>query len=258
MPQINITSIIVPIIISLALAFIPGLIAGKKGYSRVGFTVYGFFLILPALIHALIIPDVADSTRKQYKGKSLTCSVIATVVFAYAGVIGGLFGFDWIWRFLFAFGDEIIIFFIPFLVIAALLGNKYVYSIIVYYSFIGLHLYNLLRRFAQIFEGRYIKTFTAIILRSLVVSSISIAAIIIGIILTVGYGIQGRKLAPGKGKLIFALPAILQLVSFVVDNIMSRRYFELFDLIITIVIEILMVVGIYALGRFLYEEAKEA
>ena len=255
MPQINIATLLLSLVISIALGFIPGIIAGKKGYNRVGFTIYGVFLFLPALIHSLIIPDVIDTTKKQYKGRALGYSILATVTLIYATAIGAVHGFDWLWGYLFNYGNKMIVFLMPFLILVALLGRKYIFSIVVYCAFIVLQIYDVIMHILPIFGGRYVKIFMLALVLTVIVGAVSIAGIIAGIVLTVKYGVKGQVIEAGKGKFLFALPAILQCISFVLDNIISRRYFVDFDLIITIIIEILMVAAIYALGRFLYEEA---
>ena len=50
---------IVFLILSIGLAFIPANIVNKKGYSKGGFFVFGFFLWLPALIVALCLKDTS-------------------------------------------------------------------------------------------------------------------------------------------------------------------------------------------------------
>ena len=54
-----IATLTIPIIIAIAvgLAFIPANIAAKKGYSKGGFWIFGFFLFLPALIVSLCLNE---------------------------------------------------------------------------------------------------------------------------------------------------------------------------------------------------------
>ena len=46
---------VVCLVVAVGLAFIPAHFAKKKGYSYVGFWIFGFFLFIPALIVALCI-----------------------------------------------------------------------------------------------------------------------------------------------------------------------------------------------------------
>ena len=256
MSQINITTLLLPLIISIALGFIPGIIAGKKGYNWIGFTIYGVFLFLPALIHSLIIPDVIDTTKKQYMGRALGYSILSTITLIYATAIGMVFGFDWLRGYRFNYGNKVLVFLMPFLILAAILGRKYIFSIIVYCAFIVFQLYVIIMHILPIFGGRFVTVFMLALVLTVIVSAVSISGIVVGIVLTFKYGVKGQVIEAGKGKLLFALPAILQCISFALDNIISRRYFADFGLIVTIIIEILIVVAIYALGRFLYEEAR--
>lgn len=78
----NLTSIIV-FILKIVLAFIPMSIAGKKDYNKAGFYVYGFILFIPALIHALILPDKKDTVKRAYSKKAVVFSIIASALFYY-------------------------------------------------------------------------------------------------------------------------------------------------------------------------------
>ena len=77
---------IIRILIAFALAYVAVSIADKKGYySKVGFFFYGLICPLIAIIHAALLPDKTDSTKKQYNSKALIFNVLA-VIFSFYGM----------------------------------------------------------------------------------------------------------------------------------------------------------------------------
>jgi hypothetical protein len=57
--------LLVFLVICAALAVIPAKIAQSKGREPVVWWIYGFFLFLVALIHALLLNDTADSAENK-------------------------------------------------------------------------------------------------------------------------------------------------------------------------------------------------
>jgi hypothetical protein len=249
---INLTTLILSVLISIGFGIVPGVIAGNKGYSRAGFTVYGVLLFLPALIHSLLLPDIRKGQAAWYWGDALRYSVIGGISFAYAGVIGAVFYPGWLWRYLFSYGNVILVLLMPFLALAAILGKKYVYSIVVYSAVIVLQLYNLVRSAMRLLDGRVWLFAVRTLIPSAIVSGVSIGGIAVGLVLTVECGIHGKR--GGKAKGLFLLPAMLQVIAFVLDNVISRNFLRGPELIVSVVTESLMVIGVYALGKFLDEQ----
>lgn len=242
-------------VIQFVLAIIPATIAGKKSYNRILFYVYGIVMFPLALIHSLILPDRQDESRKQYKGKAVFWAVAAVFTLTYATFVGALYDFSWMWRNLFNYGNKFILYLLPFLILAALLGRQYRYSLVVYCAFILIRIYDIGALCLRL-SGERVVMLVRILPYSLIVSAFSVAGIVTGMVLTLRYGVKKQSLKQGKGGFLFALPALLQLVSFVLDNIFSLRYMEFVDFMVTDIVEILMVLGIFALGRFLYNEAE--
>ncbi len=257
MPQLNVTKLLISLAVSIILAIVTGSMAEKKGYSRAGFTVYGFFLFLPALIHVWLLPDKNDPNRKQYKGKALACSITATVTLVYATVIGALYDFSWMWKALFGGANKYVPYLLLLLIVAAMLGRKYVYSIVVYVLAFGLYLLNITLITVQMATSGHALFLQYYRDRATTVSVIAVTGIVYGIVLTLKYGIKKQTHPAGQGAFQCALPALILAVSFAVDNILSRRYFDIFSLVVTLLVEVLIVVAVFCLGRFLYEESAE-
>ncbi len=122
-------------VVQFVLAIIPATIAGKKSYNRILFYVYGIVMFPLALIHSLILPDRQDESRRQYKGKAVFWAVAAVFTLTYATFVGALYDFGWMWGYLFNYGNKFILYLLLFLILAALLGRQYRYSLVVYCGF---------------------------------------------------------------------------------------------------------------------------
>jgi hypothetical protein len=72
------------------MAFIPAKHAGKKGYSRLLFYFYGLVLFIPALIHSVVIKDVADERERRYSTTAITLAVLTSFTFEIQ-LLGGAF-----------------------------------------------------------------------------------------------------------------------------------------------------------------------
>ena len=67
------------LLIRFVLAFIPMYIAGKKYYSKGWFWLYGVFGLIPAILHAVFLPDASYSTSRKVSNKAIVSSVALTL-----------------------------------------------------------------------------------------------------------------------------------------------------------------------------------
>lgn len=54
----------------IVLAFIPSVIAARKGHSPLGYYLFGLVLFVPALIVVLLVPETSDSIAALRKRNS--------------------------------------------------------------------------------------------------------------------------------------------------------------------------------------------
>jgi uncharacterized OB-fold protein len=70
---------VITILALFGLAFIPAHIAGKKGYSAVGFYFFGLAFFMPALIVALCLTDKAEEARREARHRAEIAALRQTV-----------------------------------------------------------------------------------------------------------------------------------------------------------------------------------
>ena len=126
--------------LTVGCAFGAAYTAGKKGYNKAFFFVYGLFAQYYALIHSSIMPDRMNNNIKAYNKKAITFSALAVSAFVWNTRIfinsdylteGGFY----------LFGEMLLSL---FLIISIMLGRHYRFSIGVYAAFIVLNLLFLL------------------------------------------------------------------------------------------------------------------
>ena len=92
---------IIVLLVLLALAIIPAVIANKKYYSAIGFYIYGVLGFLPALIHVICLPDRARGDQRKASAGAIVWGALAGIIIMYKVVIDfvemlddfGIFGF---------------------------------------------------------------------------------------------------------------------------------------------------------------------
>ncbi len=209
------TSSIISIIVGLGLAFIPAAIAGKKGYNKVGFYFYGLFALIPSIIHAAIVPDKADTTRRGYKGNALKYSAIAVIalnLYFLMALVSAFISYM-NYRITPPF-TQLIVF---FLMASIILGRKYKYSIGVYAAYIVLNVIDIFRGAIDVvkyIDDPYTYDYTVPVLISHFIAVIAFAVLIY---IAYRYGLKGEKLLPSKFKPVFILPAILNLCGYAIS-----------------------------------------
>lgn len=78
------TTNIIALIVVLALAAIPAVIASKKYYSAVGFYIYGVLAFLPALIHVICLPDQSKSYARRTSAGVIVLGAFTGIVSMYS------------------------------------------------------------------------------------------------------------------------------------------------------------------------------
>jgi len=77
--------VVLAIIVTILLAFIPSSIAGKKGYSSVGFFLFGLAAFVPALIVALCLGDKVALSQRESMLQNELRSIRNDLVIAKSG-----------------------------------------------------------------------------------------------------------------------------------------------------------------------------
>ena len=155
-------------LISLAIAFLLAFIAmnivNKKGYygAKTGFFLYGLLTPLIAVIHANVLPDKIDSSKRQFSSKALVFNVLAEIFSFYgflaslittfrALVMDGLISFSSLSALMYSISSILDGILPILLVIAILLIRNYRFSLFVYGGFVLSSVINLIRLIVVLF-----------------------------------------------------------------------------------------------------------
>ena len=249
-------SSIVTLVVAIGLGFIPASIAGKKGYSKVGFYFYSLFMFLPALVHALVIPDKLDQTKRQYRGKELTVNILAAVflhvnmwISLMASTVSGYMD---PMRLLKPLGLGLL------LVFAVIFARQYIFSILVYALNLCIGVYDLIVEFRYLSNpnDRLIVWFS---IATLVFNALVYVALIY---IAVKYGKKGEKLVNKSIKPVFLLPALFVLASglCIVAMDFSLGYLGYMTNYVGVVFEVMRMIagtlGFLLLGVYYYEDCR--
>ena len=223
--------------ISLAVAFLLAFIAmnivNNKGYygAKIGFFFYGLVTPIIALIHANILPDKTDSTKRQFSSKAVLFNVLAEIFSVYgffaslitsfeAIKMDGLIAFSSVMAALYS-----IMFILDgilplLLVISILLIRKYRFSQFVYGGFVLSSVINLVRMMVVLVRNITAESGEIIFYIAFTVGAFMVGLAYVLLFRTVShYGIKGERLSTGKFKFIFIAPALLIFFSIIVKII---------------------------------------
>ncbi len=240
------------LVIGLLLAVFPSKIADKKGYSGTLFYFYGLFSFLIALIHAASLPDMLDTSKRKYKGKTLGLAVAASLVFLYSLFISCVFK---IFDVDALFVMEAILLFL--LIFVAVFARKYIFTIIIFGAHVLYMVYNLVRYIILVaqniamdnYAGSAI-TISSFVLYRLIVS----AAYIYFAVVIYKHGVKKEKV-PANNVMLFTLPSVLLVVAEIVRSGIVNFSFMGDFYSATFYISLLMeIIGILLLGFFYKED----
>lgn len=249
---------IVTLVLAFVLAFIPAGIADRKGYNKVGFYFYGLFMFLPALIHALVIPDHIDQSKKPYRGNTLKYNILA-VVFLW---LNFLFTMTSNFTSFYAFPMETLLSLVFgfALVISAIVGRRYIFSILVYaYNVIAMG-YKLWLDFQSIDGGEFAFYNTKVTYPSMISNGFMALVYIVLIIIAVKFGVNKNVSKENDNKIIFVLPALLAAISCVgiVMIFINGYYTSIVYVVFSVIAMAGFVLGVLFLGLFYREDSRES
>ena len=191
-------------LIVIILAFSTAKTANNKGYSKIGFFIYGITAPIWSLIHINTLPDRTTGEKGQYTDKALRFNILFVITFSFSmiGILGymSLFYYSFLWQI-------IILSFYIMLIVSTMLGRKYKFSIFVFSAFAGVALIKIIGRIYQLFKIAELRTY---LLYSIVFSIIQLIYYLIFIYILYVYGIREKKVPIGKFNILVIIPAILK------------------------------------------------
>ena len=268
---------IIRILIAFALAYAAVSIADKKGYySKVGFFFYGLICPLIAIIHAGILPDRGDSTKRQYPSKALLFNILAVIFSFYSFWLSGyeMYG-EIVWRGLAPFHSVMEALYnlitvmgglLPLLLLVSLLlGRKYLFSIFVYVAFAIKSFFELIRQIIVMskeisFLFGY-KEFGGVLFHFCSIAGTILVVIAYVELTHIGYkyGVKNERTNLGKLQPIFVLPGLLVLISIVltlIGNVMAN--YPIYNNFLALLSQLVIVVPMLIfLGLFYYHDSQE-
>ena len=268
---------IIRIVICLVLASIPLKIFDKKGYySSFGIFMYGLLAPGLAIVHALILPDTSDSSRKQYKGKIFTYNVLAALASFYPcwiAIYEMMFYIDWK-----GYATEpgfmaqsyngclILSGVLPcFLLLSVILGRMYNYSKFVYGACV-INCAIMCIRHGMVFSGdvsfllknKVYPVFAYELFNIIGMLMFAIAFVLL-IKIAHKYGVKGEKVTEGKMKMKFIAPGLVALfgnIVLLIGSVLGGYFYD--DLATKIILWfVFMFPAILFIGLFYYYDSME-
>lgn len=186
-------------------------IADSKGYSKIGFFIYGIMSPIISIIHCSILPDRTSGEKGQYTDKALRYNILSVLAFGYS-IVGIILSM----ALTYCKFSYIIITYALFvlMLVSILLGRKYKFSIIVYAACAIQALVGLIDVLGM--KNEFGSDYSNYIDYSIKTSIFSILYYLIFIYIAYTYGIKGKKNRIGTFNALFILPAILKFAELII------------------------------------------
>lgn len=225
-------------------AFIPAIVASKKGYSKGGFLAYGLFFFWPALIHSIALPDLNDSSKRKYRGSTLAFTVVATIGFHFAFLFNAYNSILRMYKF-----DALILLSVILSILAVFtstFAREYLFVIIVFAAHAALSVINTLY---LLFNYVGVLFSESVLMLDFISNIVAAIGFVLFVLLLKEHGRDGKKLeAASKNK--FYIACALIIISTILPACSFLSYMDIRYVIQLALIAIFSFIGYFFLTKF--------